>query len=246
MRTRLQLAQKRPLIAEYRTFEVVRGKYIVARFRNLFQSGAYYVDLPLVNPTPEYERHVPWRWLGACAGITLLDLILALWGTDLGLGTGPAVFLVTLFSLAAVGLAAVVSYRWRNDAVIYSRFSHTPLFRLFVNRPNRRVFRRFLGDLRAAVTTASNDAEQRSRKQKMLRFSEIQRLRREGMISERQYQQLLSEYEATVEDTMNTILRDLRMLKAEEIRTLRRLDSEGILDEQAYESGKRRILSSFD
>ncbi|HYW92034.1 MAG TPA: hypothetical protein VFA95_06210 [Gammaproteobacteria bacterium] len=246
MKTRLYLVQKRPLIAEYRSFEVVRDRYVVAKFRSLFRSGAYYVDLPLVNPSPEYQRFIPWRWIQGSAAAALPALIFGLWGVAMGIGLGAVIFLVTLFSLICLALAGVAAYRWRNDVVIYSRFSHTPLFRLFANRPSRREFRKFLGDLRAAVTTATNQAEQRSRKQKMLRFSEIQRLRREGMITERQYQQLLSEYEATVEDTMNNILRDLRMLKAEEIRTLRRLDSEGILGEEDYEAGKRRILSSFE
>ncbi|MEX0731986.1 MAG: hypothetical protein WED00_15675 [Aquisalimonadaceae bacterium] len=155
--TLVTLQQQHRHVPGMQRLSLVEGNLLKLERRHRRSALCVYIDLGIVDPVPERERHVP-LWCIATVLFSAIGVGLLIWLDSLPVPLTDLQFAGALAAVVGIGFGAgwLGVLRFRRMTVFLSRHGRIPLLRLVEKQPNAVEFRRFLESLCAAAGAAED------------------------------------------------------------------------------------------
>lgn len=184
--TTIQLFQKAAFYPESH-FALLRGRELEIARRQRRGRQIYRVDLLALRAPSERQVSIAWKWWLASLGSFITTIVMVLLLSYLQLDR---------YALLAGGIGIVVSltlvmFSWKKGVrqqIFYSRHSGVPLVTLYLGKPNKTEFQRFVKLLEERIETIRKEFNL-SRDQELAgEMRTLRRLTNDGVISLDEYE----------------------------------------------------------
>lgn len=174
---------------ERRTFRIYDEKFIDVTIDNIFGEKSYNLNLCLLEPWPVRNRDISWRWLLAMVYFAIAAVVYGVYlyhHPDSDMLSRLIPFIV-IFILLMLGALLMFLYRSPNVTEFRSRYCGCVLISLLYGNPDQASFEQFVDELKQRILYASQNVRIDKHRMLINEITKLQRLRNEGVISERDY-----------------------------------------------------------
>jgi hypothetical protein len=174
---------------ETRTFQIYDEKFIDVTIDNIFGEKNYNLNLCLLEPWPVRNRDISWRWLLGMIYFAFAALVYGVYlynHPDSEMLSRLIPFIV-IFILLMLGALLMFLYRSPNVTEFRSRYCGCVLISLLYGNPDQPSFEKFVEELKQRILMASQSVRIDKHRMLINEITKLQRLRNEGVISERDY-----------------------------------------------------------
>ncbi len=163
----------------------------------------YWLNLAYLEPTPRRVLKIDMPSLYACGILSLAAMVLMLINTFTNGSTAILQSVVALVCTALIALLLLI-YRSKDRLVFYSRYGRVNWLEILINKPNRRAYKAFVELLISASHAVSSHQSPRHEQRLGAELREHRRLKHEGVLSARVYEDVKRRFLGEHVSLMNT------------------------------------------
>lgn len=163
-------------------------------FVKKFQSqktSAYWVNLLFVDPQPQRERRINWRW--GLAALIFLALTVSLWVVESSFHISEKLSyinsaIVILGTMVMMCILAII-YTAKNNVMFITRTGRVPVASFLYNNPSKGIFREYIKSIKMCTEAVHAKHANKSTYSLANELAEHRRLKDEKIITDRDYEQ---------------------------------------------------------
>lgn len=176
------LPQKSIFYGESHNFEIYNQKFIKIISNRLFGKQSYHLNLSMLAPWPVQNNVISWP---AILTLLLLYLFSLVFFYNIPLQLKPTV----LFSANTVIFLATFLFIYKSKKIFEfkSRYGDCVVLSLLYDKPNKRVVKKFIDEIKLRSLTASQEMEMDITQMLDIEANELRRLKNEKIISSQSY-----------------------------------------------------------
>jgi len=163
----------------------------------------YWLNLAYLEPTPRRVLKIDMPSLYACGILSLAAMVLMLINTFTNGSTAILQSVVALVCTALIALLLLI-YRSKDRLVFYSRYGRVNWLEILINKPNRRAYKAFVELLISTSHAVSSHQSPRHEQRLGAELREHRRLKHEGVLSARVYEDVKRRFLGEHVSLMNT------------------------------------------
>lgn len=163
----------------------------------------YWLNLAYLEPTPRRVLKIDMPSLYACGILSLAAMVLMLINTFTNGSTAILQSVAALVCTALIALLLLI-YRSKDRLVFYSRYGRVNWLEILINKPNRRAYKAFVELLISASHAVSSHQSPRHEQRLGAELREHRRLKHEGVLSARVYEDVKRRFLGEHVSLMNT------------------------------------------
>jgi hypothetical protein len=175
---------------ESHKFEIYNDKFVKVSRQDLFGNHSYHLNLSMLEPWPIHYRRFSWRWLLSLVYFVLTTFAFSFYlylHQDEQTLSRILPFIIT-FILLTLGSLVLFIYHSPNVTEFRSRYGSCVLLRLLYNKPNRKAFRAFVGELKTRILAASQAVTFDKQQMLSIELKELRRLADERILAKEDYE----------------------------------------------------------
>ena len=180
------------------------GHYLSVYVKHPFlRPRKYWLNLAYLEPTPRRVLKIDKPSLYACGILSLAAMVLMLINTFTNGSTAILQAVVALVCTALIALLLLI-YRSKDRLVFYSRYGRVNWLEILINKPNRRAYKEFVQLLISASHAVSSRQSPRHEQRLGAELREHRRLKDEGALPARVYEDVKRRFLGEHVSLMNT------------------------------------------
>ena len=169
---------------------ILDNRFLFVKQYHNRKTATYWVDLLFMDPQPQRDRFVDWRWglwalglLALAGGLLALEYYFQL-SAKFGYFNSIAVLLATLAVLCVLSMI----YTSRNAVLFHTHHGRVPILALAYNNPSKEAFQTYIETLKLCIEQVQAQHAHKSANRLASELAEHRRLKDEKAISESAYE----------------------------------------------------------
>jgi signal transduction histidine kinase len=166
-----------------------RFLYVKKYFKR--KTTAYWVNLLFLDPVPQQERQIDWRWAVAAFALLALSSSLVVVEYSFDLSAKFAYFNSISVLLATASIVSILAliYTARNSVFFTTLHGRTPVVSFINNQPSKDVFQAYVKTLGLCIEKVQTQNARNSTNRLANELAEHRRLKKEKIISAQEYEE---------------------------------------------------------
>ena len=189
--TNSSLRQECNARSETREFEIYNDKFIKIDTRSIMGKSHYHINLTMLAPWPVRHRDISWQWLISVIYFSFTSLAYIFYFVYIqeSQKIGNLIPFLVIFLLLSLASIIMFLYKSPNVMEFRSRYGNCTVFSLLYNKPNKKVFKDFVEEIKLRSLTASQHTKINKSQMLNIEKNELERIYNEGIINPRSYEE---------------------------------------------------------